>query len=83
MEEIPDKEENKNWTQNPALDDDMELDSAYLGEEEFNIWLNAKTTTTNEFHLQHDEKKADLPIKVQLPPEYHEYLDVFDEQKAD
>ena len=83
VEEIPDKEENKNRTQNPALDDDMELDSAHLGEEEFNIWLNAKMTASNEFHLQHDEKKADLPIEKQVPPEYHEYLDVFDEQKAD
>ena len=51
--------------------------------EEFDIWLNAKTTTSNEFHLQHDEKKADLPIEEQVPPEYHEYLDIFDEQKAD
>ena len=83
VEEIPDEEENKNRTQNPALDDDMELGSTYLDKEEFDIWLNAKTTTSNEFHLQHDEKKADLPIEEQVPLEYHEYLDVFDEQKAD
>ena len=37
VEEIPDEEENKNQTQNPALDDDMELDSTYLGREEFNV----------------------------------------------
>ena len=81
MEEIPDEEENKNRTQNPALDDDMELGSTYLDKEEFDIWLNVKTMTSNEFHLQHDEKKADLPIEEQVPPEYHEYLDVLINRK--
>ena len=33
VEEIPNEEENKNRTQNPALDDDMELDSTYFGKE--------------------------------------------------
>ena len=57
VEEIPDEEKNKNRTQNPALDDDMELGSTYLDKEKFDIWLNTKTTTSNEFHLQHDEKR--------------------------
>ena len=47
VEEIPDEEENKNRTQNPALDDDLELGSTYLDKEEFDIWLNAKTTTSS------------------------------------
>jgi hypothetical protein len=33
--------------------------------------------------LKHDEKKADIPLKEQIPKEYHDYLDVFDEVKAD
>ena len=46
-------------------------------------WINAKTSDSIEFHLKHDEKKQDLPIEKQIPEEYHEYLDVFDEEKAD
>ena len=46
-------------------------------------WINAKTTTSNEFHQKHDEKKDDLPVEEQVPAEYHKFLDVFDEIKAD
>ena len=46
-------------------------------------WINAKTTTLNEFHQKHDEKKDDLPVEEQVPVEYHEFLDVFNEVKAD
>ena len=85
IEEVPDAEEGKNRTQCPILDE-TELFSTYLddsSDEQLGIWLNAKTTTSNEFHMQHDEKKQDLPIEEQIPKEYHEYLDVFDEEKAD
>ena len=61
VEEIPDEEENKNRTQTPILDNNTELDSICLDEEQFNVWLNAKTTTSNEFHMQHDAKKRGSP----------------------
>jgi len=52
-------------------------------ENELNIWINAKTTTSQLLHQTHDEKKKDIPLKEQIPEEYHEFLDVFDEKKAD
>jgi len=42
-----------------------------------------KTTTSQLLHQTHDEKKKDVPLKEQIPEEYHEFLDVFDEKKAD
>jgi hypothetical protein len=85
--EEPDREEKLNRTQNPS-DDGILL--AYIGdmeneegrEEEGEIWINAKTSNSIEFHLKHDEKKANIPLKERIPKEYHDYLDVFDEVKA-
>jgi len=42
-----------------------------------------KTTTSQLLHQTHDEKKKDIPLKEQIPEEYHKFLDVFDEKKAD
>jgi len=48
-----------------------------------NIWINAKLTTSQLLHQTHDEKKKVFPLKEQIPEEYHKFLDVFDEKKAD
>ena len=40
-------------------------------------------SNTIEFHLQHDEKKDDIPLEQQILEAYHAYLDVFNERKAD
>jgi hypothetical protein len=45
------------------------------------IWINTKTSNAIEFHLKYNEKKEDLPLEQLVPPEYQEYLDVFDEIK--
>jgi len=80
-----DEEEFLNRPINPLLDDknliiqmigDMEQD-------EPNIWINAKLTTSQLLHQTHDEKKKVVPLKEQIPEEYHEFLDIFDEKKAD
>jgi Reverse transcriptase (RNA-dependent DNA polymerase) len=84
VEEISDEDQGKNRTTNPTLDHETALLISYLEEmeEEHSIWLNAKTTTSNEFHVKHDEKKPELSVEEQIPSEYHEFLDVFDEEKA-
>ena len=46
-------------------------------------WINAKTSSAIEFHLKHNDKKEDLPLNQQVPDVFHDYLDVFDEIKAD
>jgi transposase InsO family protein len=53
-----------------------------IKEELDSIWLNAKMTISNELHIKHDAKKKDLPLSEQIPSAYHDYLNVFDEQKA-
>jgi len=48
-----------------------------------NIWINAKLTTSQLLHQTHNEKKKVVPLKEQIPEEYHKFLDVFDEKKVD
>ena len=81
MEEI-DREEHLNHTQHPNHD---EILFAYIEEirRPDEVCINVKTSNAIEFHLQHDEKKDDIPLEQQIPEAYHAYLDVFDEKKAD
>jgi len=44
------------------------------------IKINAKLSASQEFALNYEEK---MPEYRQVPPEYHEYMDVFREEKAD
>jgi hypothetical protein len=79
-----DEEEDLNRTQNPAPDNNILLAIVEELEEEMDeVWIRTKTSSSIEFHLRHDEKKEDIPLTEQIPEEYHEYLDVFDEDKAD
>ena len=52
-------------------------------QDEPNIWINMKMTTSQLLHQTHNEKKKVVPLREQIPEEYHEFLDVFDEKKAD
>ena len=81
--EEPDLDERLNHTLNPASIEDILL--AYIEEVERpnETWINAKTSSVIEFHLKHDEKKEDVPLKQQIPEAFHEFLDIFDETKAD
>ena len=81
-EEI-DQEEKLNYTQNPTENDEILL--AYIKEMQKpnETWINAKTSSAIEFHLKHNDKKEDLPLNQQVPDMFHDYLDVFDEIKAD
>ena len=86
-----DREAHLNRTQNPALENDEiptpdnDVLLAFIQEmiEQDEIWIQTKTSNSIEFHLMHDEKKENIPLTEQIPKEYHEYLDVFDENKAD
>ena len=82
MEE-PDQDKRLNCTLNPADHEDILL--AYIEEAKRpnETWINAKTSLAIEFHLKHDAKKENVPIKQQIPEAFHKFLDVFDETKAD
>ena len=62
---------------------DIDALTAWSREMEDEIWINAKTSNSIEFQLQHSEQKEGLTLEEQIPKEYHEYLDIFDEDKAD
>ena len=45
------------------------------------MWINKKNLAT-ELAMAENLKKAELPIEEIIPKKFHEYLDIFDEQKA-
>jgi hypothetical protein len=77
MEEVLDKEENLN---RPINTSDKVL-LKYLGMEN-EIWINSKDNLATRLAAEVDQKKLDLKPEQLVPPEYHEYLDIFNEDKA-
>jgi len=83
IEDEKDEEEHSNGLINPLIDEeDFVIRMIEETENESNIWINVKTITSQLLHQTHDEKK-DVPLKEQIPEEYHKFLDVFNEKKAD
>jgi len=86
--EEPDDQEWTIQTLNPM--DDMEqilddFDSMTIShingkttEEMDDIWINAKLSSSQEFAIKYDTENPGT-----VPPEYHEYMDVFGEGEAD
>ena len=70
IHEEPDEDAELNRTRNPTETDEILL--AYMEEvrKPNEVEINAKTSNAIEFHLKHDEKKENLPLK-QLVPEKH------------
>ena len=56
--------------------------STITGDTEDSIWINAKTTTATTIQTEINLKKEILPVEEQIPEEFHEFLDVFSEEKA-
>ena len=84
IEDEKDEEEHSNGLINPLIDEeDFVIRTIEETENESNIWMDAKTTTSQLLHQTHDEKKKDILLKEQIPEEYHKFLDVFDKKKAD
>ena len=47
-----------------------------------NIWINTKTNIAMKLAIEENTKKQELPVKQQIPSEYHEFLDIFDKNRA-
>jgi hypothetical protein len=45
------------------------------------VWIH-KTNITTELAIEENSKKLDKTDKQLVPAEYHEYLDIFSEEKA-
>src|ERR1700728_3731798 len=83
MEEVEDEEKHLNFTQRPLDKDDLsEIIAIITGETDYGTWINAKQTKATEIQSEINLKKKDLPLEEQIPKEFHEYLDVFSEEKA-
>jgi hypothetical protein len=77
MEEVLNKEKHLNQPINAS--DKVLLE--YLGMEN-EIWINLKDNLATRLAAEVNQKKPDLKPEQLVPPEYHEYLDIFDEDKA-
>jgi hypothetical protein len=77
MEEVLDEKEHLNQPINAS--DKVLLE--YLGMEN-EIWINSKDNLATELAAEANQKKPDLTPEQLVPPEYHKYLDIFDEDKA-
>ena len=83
IEEIPDKEEHLNSTQQPLDVDELSvLISTITGDADDTTWINSKSTTATRIQAEINKQKKVLPLEEQIPKEFHEFLDVFSEEKA-
>ena len=81
--EEKDEEEHLNSTQNPLVDTELSvLISTLTGDMDNGIWINSKPTTAMAIQAEINREKEILPLEKQIPKEFHEYLDVFSEEKA-
>jgi hypothetical protein len=76
MEEVLDKE---HLNQPINASDKVLLE--YLGMEN-KIWINSKDNLATRLAAEVNQKKPDLKPEQLVPLEYHEYLDIFDKDKA-
>jgi hypothetical protein len=77
MEEVLDKEEHLNRPTNAS--DEVLLE--YLGMEN-KLWINLKENLATKLASEANQKKPDLTPEQLVPREYHDYLDIFNENKA-
>jgi hypothetical protein len=77
MEEVLDEEEHLNRPVNAS--DKVLLE--YLGMEN-ELWINSKKNLATKLASEANQKKPDLTPEQLVPREYHDYLDIFDEDKA-
>src|SRR6202522_798015 len=83
IEEIDDEEEFKTHTLNHLDKDDLSILIRLMDSmEPEEVWINARTNIGTELAAEENKKKEGTPIEKLVPEEYHEYLDVFDEEKA-
>jgi hypothetical protein len=66
--------------------DDAQIGNAvllsYIEEAKSKVWINAKTGIAMELAIKENEKKADLLVEKLIPEDLHDFLDVFNDNKA-
>ena len=81
--EVLDEEEYLNRTQN-ILDEDEESIISYIGVNgKFEpVWINVKTNLAMDMAIKNNLKKQECTVEEMVLKEYHEFLNVFSEEKA-
>jgi hypothetical protein len=82
-----DPEDWKNHTVNLIEElDDEQIENAvllsYIEEAKSKVWINAKTGIAMELVIKENKKKADFPVEKLIPEDSYNFLDVFDNNKA-
>jgi hypothetical protein len=55
---------------------------SYIEEAKLKVWINAKTGIAMELAIKENKKKADLLVEKLIPEDLHDFLNVFDDNKA-
>ena len=72
-----------NSTQYPLEEDELSvLISSITGDTDNSTWINSKSTMATQIQAEINQKKKVLPLEEQIPKEFHDFLDVFSEEKA-
>jgi hypothetical protein len=77
-EEVIDEEESKNQMTLPIVKDKL---GVYIELLETDVWIH-KTNIATELAIKENSKNQEKTDKQLVPAEYHEYLDIFSEEKA-
>jgi hypothetical protein len=72
------------WKEAPNANEEKEKKeiTEEMEKESKSIWIQAKTTASQQITQKHEEKKKKLPLKEQIPREYHEFLERFNKETA-
>ena len=81
VEEIADEDAHLKSTQQPIAELSL-LKTTITAHVDDAIWINSKSTTATRIQAEINQQKKVLPLEEQVPKEFHEFLDVFSEEKA-
>jgi hypothetical protein len=81
--EVDDQEEFKTHTLNPLDKNDLLILIGLMDSmEPEEVWINVRTNVATELAVEENKKKEGIPTEKLVPEEYHEYLDIFNEEKV-
>jgi hypothetical protein len=75
---VKDNDKPKNQTTLPIVEDKL---GVYIKLLETDVWIH-KTNIATELAIEENSKKWDKTDEQLVPVEYHKYLDIFSEEKA-
>jgi hypothetical protein len=55
---------------------------SYIEKAKSKVWINAKTGIAIKLAIKENEKKEDLLVKKLIPEDLHDFLEVFNDNKA-